>query len=108
MSDVVLSPQTVALVGGLMSALVLVISALSGAIVFLYRQILTERDRLLTERDRVLEERDARLVDLWRDLEEKEIRITALAASNERLQKLATDATEGWKESVVLSRVIPT
>jgi hypothetical protein len=52
MSDVVLSPQTVALVGGLMSALVLAISALSGAIVFLYRQILTERDRLLTERDR--------------------------------------------------------
>jgi hypothetical protein len=108
MSDVVLSPQTVALVGGLMSALVLAISALSGAIVFLYRQILTERDRLLTERDRVLEERDARLVDLWRDLEEKEIRITALEASNERLQKLATDATEGWKESVVLSRVSPT
>jgi hypothetical protein len=108
MSDVVLSPQTVALVGGLMSALVLAISALSGAIVFLYRQILTERDRLLTERDRVLEERDARLVDLWRDLEEKEIRITALVASNERLQKLATDATEGWKESVVLSRVSPT
>jgi hypothetical protein len=107
MSDVVLSPQTVALVGGLMSALVLAISALSGAIVFLYRQILTERDRLLTERDRVLEERDARLVDLWRDLEEKEIRITALTASNERLQKLATDATEGWKESVVLSRVSP-
>lgn len=108
MSDVVLSPQTVALVGGLMSALVLAISALSGAIVFLYRQILTERDRLLTERDRVLEERDARLVDLWRDLEEKEIRITALVASNERLQKLATDATEGWKESVALSRVSPT
>jgi hypothetical protein len=108
MSDVVLSPQTVALVGGLMSALVLAISALSGAIVFLYRQILTERDRLLTERDRVLEERDARLVDLWRDLEEKEIRITALTASNERLQKLATDATEGWKESVVLSRASPT
>jgi hypothetical protein len=108
MSDVVLSPQTVALVGGLMSALVLAISALSGAIVFLYRQILTERDRLLTERDRVLEERDARLVDLWRDLEEKEIRITTLEAGNERLQRLATDATAGWKESVVLSRVSPT
>jgi hypothetical protein len=108
MSDVVLSPQTVVLVGGLMSALVLAISALSGAIVFLYRQILTERDRLLTERDRVLEERDARLVDLWRDLEEKEIRITTLESSNERLQKLAIDATEGWKDSVSLSRVSPT
>ncbi len=98
MSDVVLSPQTIALVGGLMSALVVAIGALSGTIALLYRQVLKERDRLLDERNRVLEERDARLVDLWRDMEEKEIRITTLEAANERLQKLAVDATEGWRQ----------
>jgi predicted RNase H-like nuclease (RuvC/YqgF family) len=100
MNDVVLQPQTVAMVGTLLTSLVLAIGTLCGAIAVLYRQVLRERDRLLDERNRVLEERDARLVDLWRDLEEKEIRITTLEASNERLQKLATDATEGWKTSV--------
>ena len=98
MNDIVLSPQTVALVGGLMSALVVAIGTLCGAIALLYRQVLKERDRLLDERDRVLEERDARLVDIWRDMDEKEIRITTLEAANERLQKLAVDATEGWKQ----------
>ena len=104
MSDVTLTPQTVALVGTLMSSLVLAIGALSGVIAYLYRQVLKERDRLLDERNRVLEERDARLVDLWRDLEEKEIRITTLEAANERLQRLATDATEGWKASALGER----
>jgi hypothetical protein len=104
MSDVTLSPQTVALVGTLMSALVVAIGTLCGAITVLYRQVLRERDRLLDERDRVLAERDARLVDLWRDLEEKEIRVTTLEAANERLQRLATDATEGWKSSVLAER----
>ena len=107
MSDVTLTPQTVALVGTLMSSLVLAIGALSGVIAYLYRQVLKERDRLLDERNRVLEERDARLVDLWRDLEEKEIRITTLEAANERLQKLAVDATEGWKTSALSERARP-
>ena len=108
MSDVTLTPQTVALVGVLLTALVTAIGVLCGTIGVLYRQVLKERDRLLDERNRVLEERDARLVDLWRDLEEKEIRITTLEAANERLQKLATDATEGWKEAVSAARVRPT
>lgn len=101
MSDVVLSPQTIALVGGLLTTLVVAIGTLSGVVAALYRQVLKERDRLLEERDRVLAERDARLVDLWRDLEEKEIRVTTLEAGNERLQKLASDATEGWRLSVL-------
>lgn len=104
MSDIVLSPQTVALVGTLLVSLVTAISVLCGAIAILYRQVLRERDRLLDERDRVLQERDARMVDIWRDLEEKEIRVTTLEAANERLQKLATDATEGWRDSVDQAR----
>jgi len=107
MSDVTLSPQTIALVGGLMSALVVAISVLSGAVALLYRQILRERDRtldmqtrVLDERNRVLEERDARMVDIWRDMEEKEIRITALEGANERWQRLASEATAGWRTSV--------
>lgn len=104
MPDVTLTPQTVAVIGTLLTALVMAIGALSGVIAVLYRQVLKERDRLLDERDRVLEERDARLVDLWRDLEEKEIRITTLEASNERLQKLASDATEGWRAVVTAER----
>ncbi len=101
MSDVVLAPQTIALVGALMSALLLAIGSLCGVIALLYRQVLKERDGRLDERERLLEERDARLVDLWRDIEAKEIRITALEAGNERLQALAADATEGWKMSVL-------
>ncbi len=104
MSDVTLSPQTVALVGTLLTSLVLAIGTLCGVIAALYRQVLKERDRLLEERDRVLAERDARLIDVWRDLEEKEIRVTTLEAANERLQKLAADATEGWKTSVIAER----
>ena len=104
MQDVTLSPQTTALIGTLMSALVVAIGTLCGAIAVLYRQVLKERDRLLDERNRVLEERDARLVDLWRDLEEKEIRIATLEASNERLQILAADATAGWKSAVLTER----
>ena len=104
MPDITLSPQTVALTGTLLTALVAAIGALSGVIAVLYRQVLKERDRLLDERNRVLEERDARLIDLWRDLEEKEIRITTLEASNERLQKLASDATEGWRAVVTAER----
>jgi hypothetical protein len=104
MSDVTLSPQTIALVGTLLSSLVVVIGTLAGVVAVLYRQVLRERDRTLDERNRILEERDARLVDLWRDLEEKEIRITALEGMNERLQKLATDATAGWRQSVEEAR----
>lgn len=107
MGDVTLSPQTIALVGGLMSALVVAISVLSGTVALLYRQVLKERDRtldmqarVLAERDRVLEERDARMVDIWREMEEKEIRITALEGANDRWQKLASEATAGWKASV--------
>jgi hypothetical protein len=103
MSDVTLTPQTVALVGTLLTALVTAIGTLCGVIALLYRQVLKERDRLLEERDRVLEERDARLIDLWRDLDEKETRIVTLESANERLQRLATDATEGWKASVSLA-----
>ena len=104
MSDVTLTPQTVAMVGTLLTSLVMCIGTLAGVIAVLYRQVLRERDRILDERDRVLEERDARLVDLWRDLEEREIRITTLEASNERLQKLASDATEGWRAVVTTER----
>lgn len=107
MNDVTLTPQTVALVGTLLTALVAAIGTLSGVVAILYRQILKERDRLLDERERVLQERDARLVDIWRDIEEKEIRITTLEASNERLQQLAMDATEGWKALVVAERARP-
>ena len=108
MTDITLTPQTVTLIGTLLTALVGAIGALSAVVAVLYRQVLKERDRILDERDRVLEERDARLVDLWRDLEEREIRITTLEAANERLQKLATDATEGWKASVTAGQVRPT
>ena len=99
-SDIVLSPQTVVVVGGLLSSMSLAIVALSGAVAYLYRQILKERTALLDERNRVLEERNARMVDHWREMEEKEIRIVALEASNERLQKLAADATAGWRQSI--------
>jgi len=100
MSDVTLTPQTVALVGTLLTALVAAIGTLCGVITVLYRQVLKERDRLLDERDRVLAERDARMIDIWRDLEAHEIRVTTLEAANERLQKLAADATAGWRDSV--------
>jgi len=62
-TDVTLTPQTVALIGTLMTGLIAAIGALSGVIAILYRQVLAERDRLLDERNRVLEERDARLVE---------------------------------------------
>ena len=97
MSDVVLSPQTIAVVGGLMTALVTAVISLCGVIAFLYRQVLRERDRLL-------DMQDARMIDLWRSLEEKDIRITTLESANERLQRLAVDATEGWKTSVSAER----
>ena len=90
-----------------MGSLVLAIRALCGVVVVLYRQVLRERDRLLDERDRVLAERDARMVDIWRDLEEKEIRVTTLESANERLQRLAADATEGWKAAVTGERTRP-
>ena len=100
MEPVTLSPQTVAIVGALLSSLVVAISVLAGAVALLYRQVLKERDRTLDERNRVLEERDARMVDIWRDMEEKEIRITALEGALDRWQKLAADATAGWRSSV--------
>jgi hypothetical protein len=96
MPDVTVSLQTAALVSALIVSNILTILA--------YRQAFRDRDRLLDERGRVLEERDARLVDLWRDMEEKEIRIATLEAANERLQRLATDATEGWRLSVEQER----
>ena len=71
MSDVTLSPSTLALVGTLVSGLVT-------AIVALYRQALKERDRLLDE--------------VARDRDEKAIRIIALEGMNERLQTLTVDA----------------
>lgn len=104
MSDVILSPQTIALVGALLSALVTVICVLSGAVALLYRQVLKERDRLLDERNRVLAERDARLVDVWRDLEEKEQRIVGLEAGLERWSKLAADATAIAKSEIERSQ----
>ena len=100
MTDVTLSPQTIALVGSLMGSLVFAISALCGVIALLYRQVLKERDGRLDERNRLLDERDARLIDLWRDLEERETRIISLTAANERLQQLAVDATDGWRQSI--------
>jgi hypothetical protein len=96
MPDIIVSLQTAALVAALLVSNILTILA--------YRQAFRDRDRLLDERGRVLEERDARLVDLWRDMEEKEIRIATLEAANERLQRLATDATEGWRLSVEQER----
>jgi hypothetical protein len=83
--DIVLTPQTVAVVGLLLSSMVAALGITTGAIVFLYRQFLRERD--------------ARMIDLWRDNERQEIRIATLEGQNERLQRLATDATEGWKLS---------
>lgn len=71
MSDVTLSPSTLALVGTLVSGLVT-------AIITLYRQALKERDRLLDE--------------VSRDRDEKAIRIIALEAMAERQQALSIDA----------------
>jgi hypothetical protein len=96
-SDVVLSPQTVALVGTLMTALVTALSVMCTALVYLYRQDIKVRDRLL-------DMSDARLLEAWKREEEKDIRIMTLEASNERLQRLAADATSGWKESVTAER----
>ena len=107
MSDVVLSPQTIALVGGVMAALVTALTTVCGVAAYLYHQdakgwhrTLDMQARVLEERNRVLEERDARMVDIWREMEEKEIRITALEGANERWQRLASEATAGWKASV--------
>lgn len=66
-------------------------------VVILCRQAIRDRDRLL-------DERGARLVDLWRDLEEKETRIATLERGNERLTQLAVAATEGWRDEVVAGR----
>lgn len=111
MSDVTLTPQTVALVGTLLTALVTALTAVCGAVVFLYRQdtkgwhrTLETYDRLLSERDRVIAEKEARWVDALRDIEDREIRITTLEAANERLGRLASDATDGWKSSVLAER----
>lgn len=71
MSDVTLSPSTLALVGTLVSGLVT-------AIIALYRQALKERDRLLDE--------------VSRDRDEKAIRIIALEGMIERQQTLTVDA----------------
>jgi hypothetical protein len=80
-----------------MTALVTAVVTLCGAVTLLYRQVLKERDRLQ-------EQSDARLLEAWRREEEKDIRILTLEASNERLTKLAVDATEGWKTSVTGER----
>jgi cell division protein FtsL len=66
-------------------------------VIILCRQAIRDRDRLL-------DERGARLVDLWRDLEEKEARIATLERGNERLTQLAVSATEGWRDAVVSER----
>lgn len=79
MSDVVLSPQTVALVTVLMTGLVT-------AIVALYRQALKERDRLLDE--------------ISRDRDEKAIRNIALEGTIERQQLLTIDAVAVARLSV--------
>jgi hypothetical protein len=96
-SDVVLSPQTVALVGALMTTLASAIGVLFSVIVILYRQVLKDRERLI-------DEQGARLLDAWRQNEETQVRVVTLEAANERLQRLATDATEGWKLSVITER----
>ena len=77
------------------------------AATLLWRQALSGRDRLLDERERVIGELQARLVDLWRDLEEKEARITTLEHGNERLQRLAADATAGWRDAVMERARVP-
>jgi hypothetical protein len=80
---------------------------LSGAVLLMrtfYRQALRDRDRLLDERERVIEEQGARLVDAWRETDEKESRIATLEVANERLQQLAIDATGGWKAAVIAER----
>ena len=91
--DIVLTPQTALVIGTLLSSLVAAIGVLSAAVAMLYRQVLRERDRVLSEKD-------ARMVDHWRDLETAETRIKVLESANERLQRLANDATEGWKMAV--------
>lgn len=119
MNDVILSPQTIALVGGLMTALATALSVVCGALVYVCRQyvkvwerLLAERELrveayglLLVERDRVLAERDARMIDLWRSAEGTEIQVTTLTAANDRLTRIAADATEGWKEQATQTRV---
>ena len=71
MSDVTLSPSTLALVGTLVSGMVT-------AIIALYRQALKDRDRLLDE--------------AYRERDEAKIRVIALEAMVERQQQLSIDA----------------
>ena len=52
------------------AGLIVLALLLCGSHVWAYRRVLIERDRLL-------EERDGRLVDLWRDLEMRDERISA-------------------------------
>ncbi len=103
MEAVALSPL-IALVVGVLVVLLTATSVLLVAVTILCRHAIRGRDRLLDERERLLEERGARLVDLWRDLEEREMRISTLERGNERLQQLAVAATEGWKDAVVAER----
>jgi hypothetical protein len=53
-----------------MMVMILLVVLLCGSNIWAYRQVLIERDRLL-------EERDGRLVDLWKDLEQRDERIAA-------------------------------
>lgn len=99
MSDVTLSPQAIALIGGMMTVLVTAIMGLCGGIAYLYRQVVMGRDLLLTAEKRINQEKDARLMDAWQEVDNLKIRVVGLEASNERLQKLAADATEGWREA---------
>ena len=71
MSDVTLSPSTLALVATLVSGLVT-------AIVALYRQALKDRDKLLDE--------------AYRERDEAKIRVIALESMAERQQALSNDA----------------
>ena len=85
MSDIVLSPQTLAVVslvvGSVVSALLAVVSALVavvGGLVYVYRQDIRTRDRLLDE--------------VSRDRDEAKIRNIALEGAVERHQTVTVDA----------------
>lgn len=104
MEEIRLSLQAVAIVGMLLTSLATALATVCAAVAYLYRQDAKGWHRTLEAYERVIQEKEARWVDAIRDVENKEIENTTLRASNERITRLATDATEGWKTQVIAER----
>ena len=98
-----LSVHWIGIIGLLLSSLVAAIGTLCMVITVLYRQILRERDKLLDERNRLLQEKESRLIDLWRDLEERNLRIASLEAAVDRYQHLTAEVTTELRTALYAS-----